>query len=149
MFAGVTAIREPDVLARLRAELPALVWINVTTAIAWISYFYSLKHLQPSVVNTLHSGAGPLTVIALAAFGIHIARPSEVRQGELVCYAGLAAALAFICWAVLAGPCRRAGGQCSRHGSRSAATDGERRRHHHLAAVVPAAERAAGSAPMR
>jgi hypothetical protein len=22
-----------------------------------------LKHLQPSVVNTLHSGAGPLTVI--------------------------------------------------------------------------------------
>jgi hypothetical protein len=24
-----------------------------------------LKHLRPSVVNTLHSGAGPLTVILL------------------------------------------------------------------------------------
>jgi drug/metabolite transporter (DMT)-like permease len=103
IFAGVMAFREPAALVRLRAELPALAWINVTTAIAWISYFYSLKHLQPSVVNTLHSGAGPLTVIALAAFGIHIARPSEVRQGELVCDAGLAAALGFICWAVLAG----------------------------------------------
>jgi drug/metabolite transporter (DMT)-like permease len=103
IFTGVTVLREPAVLGKLRRELPALLWINVTTAIAWISYFFSLKHLQPSVVNTLHSGAGPLTVIALASFGLHIARPSAVGKGELVCYGGLAAALAFICWAVLAG----------------------------------------------
>jgi drug/metabolite transporter (DMT)-like permease len=103
MFAAVTAIREPAAFARMRRELPALAWINVTTAVAWISYFYSLKHLQPSVVNTLHSGAGPLTVILLASFGIHIARPSAVRQAELVCHAGLAASLGVLCWAVLAG----------------------------------------------
>jgi drug/metabolite transporter (DMT)-like permease len=102
-FAGVTAIREPAAFARMRRELPALAWINVTTAIAWISYFFSLKHLQPSVVNTLHSGAGPLTVILLASFGIHIARPSVVNQAERLCYAGLAASLGVLCWAVLAG----------------------------------------------
>jgi hypothetical protein len=33
-----------------------------------------LKHLQPSVVNTLHSGAGPLTVILLASFGTELLR---------------------------------------------------------------------------
>jgi hypothetical protein len=102
-FAAVTAIREPAAFARMRRELPALAWINVTTAIAWISYFFSLKHLQPSVVNTLHSGAGPLTVILLASFGIHIARPSAVNQAERLCYAGLAASLGFLCWAVLTG----------------------------------------------
>ena len=102
-FAAVTALREPAAFARMRQELPALAWINVTTAIAWISYFFSLKHLQPSVVNTLHSGAGPLTVILLAAFGIHVARASAVNQAERLCYAGLAASLAFLCWAVLAG----------------------------------------------
>jgi hypothetical protein len=102
-FAAVTAVRELAAFARMRQELPALAWINVTTAIAWISYFFSLKHLQPSVVNTLHSGAGPLTVILLASFGIHIARPSAVNQAERLCYAGLAASLGFLCWAVVAG----------------------------------------------
>jgi drug/metabolite transporter (DMT)-like permease len=102
-FAGVTAMREPAAFARMRQELPALAWINLTTAIAWISYFFSLKHLQPSVVNTLHSGAGPLTVILLASFAIHIARPSAVNQAERLSYAWLAASLGFLCWAVLAG----------------------------------------------
>ncbi len=102
-FAGVTMIRDPDALARMRGELPALAWINVTTAIAWISYFFSLKHLQPSVVNTLHSGAGPLTVILLASFGIHIAQPSLLRRAEYVCQAGLAASLGVLWWVVLTG----------------------------------------------
>jgi uncharacterized membrane protein len=103
IFGVVTAIRCPVEFVRMRSELPALVWMNVTTALAWISYFYALKHLQPSIVNTLHSGMGPLTVIMLALLGLNITKPAAVRFGEYVCYAGLALVPAAMWWIVLSG----------------------------------------------
>jgi drug/metabolite transporter (DMT)-like permease len=102
VFGAVAVICKPDELVRMRGEIPALVWMNLLTALAWTSYFFSLKYLQPSIVNTLHSGAGPLTVVVLAAFGIHIARPSPMRRIEHICYLGIAASLLFLCWVVLA-----------------------------------------------
>jgi drug/metabolite transporter (DMT)-like permease len=101
MFAAVAILRRPDELSRMRAEIPAFIWMNVLTAVAWTSYFFSLKYLQPSIVNTLHSGAGPLTVVVLAAFGIHIARPSPIRRVEYFCYLGIALSLFFLGWVVL------------------------------------------------
>ena len=102
-FGTVALVRAPHEFATMRAEWRTMLWMNVTTALAWLCYFYSLKHLQPSIVNTLHSGIGPLTVIALSAFGWHITKPSPVRKAEYVCYAGLAGSLAFLWWVVLAG----------------------------------------------
>jgi len=102
VFGAVTIIRKPDELARIRGEIPALISMNLLTALAWTSYFFSLKYLQPSIVNTLHSGAGPLTVVALAAFGIHIAKPSPIRPVEYLGYMGIAASLFFLWWVVLA-----------------------------------------------
>jgi len=103
VFGAVALIRAPHEFSTMRAEWRAMLWMNATTALAWISYFYSLKHLQPSIVSTLHSGIGPLTVIALSGLGLHIAEPSRVRKAEYVCYAGLAGSLAFLWWVVLAG----------------------------------------------
>ena len=102
VFGTVTMLRKSDELSLMRAEIPAFIWMNVLTAVAWTSYFFSLKYLQPSIVNTLHSGAGPLTVVVLAAFGIHIARPSPMRHVEYLCYAGIALSLFFLWWVVLA-----------------------------------------------
>jgi NADPH2:quinone reductase len=38
--------------------------------------FFALSHLEPSIVNTMHSGMGPLTVVALAALGAPSPRPT-------------------------------------------------------------------------
>jgi drug/metabolite transporter (DMT)-like permease len=103
VFCAVTLIRDPWGLAGLRRELSAVFWMNVTTAVAWICYFFALKHLQPSIVNTLHSGAGPLTVIALSSLGIHFAKPSRISTAEYLCHAGLAGSLIFLWWVVLSG----------------------------------------------
>jgi drug/metabolite transporter (DMT)-like permease len=103
VFGAVALMRAPREFATMRAEWRTMLWMNATTALAWLCYFYSLKHLQPSIVNTLHSGAGPLTVIALSMLGWHITKPSPVRKAEYVCYAGLAGSLAVLWWVVLAG----------------------------------------------
>jgi drug/metabolite transporter (DMT)-like permease len=101
-FGAITILRSPGEFALMRREIPAFIWMNMLTAVAWTSYFFSLKYLQPSIVNTLHSGAGPLTVVVMAAFGIHIARPSPMRRIEYICYLGIAASLLFLGWVVLA-----------------------------------------------
>lgn len=103
VFGTVAWLRAPHEFATMRNEWRAMLWMNTTTALAWLSYFYSLKHLQPSIVNTLHSGIGPLTVIALSAAGWHIVKPSPVRRIEYGCHAGIAGSLAFLWWVVLAG----------------------------------------------
>jgi drug/metabolite transporter (DMT)-like permease len=102
VFGTIAVIRKPNELARMRGEIPAIIWMNLLTALAWTAYFFSLKNLQPSIVNTLHSGAGPLTVVVLASCGFHIARPSSMRNVEYLCYLGIAASLFFLWWVVLA-----------------------------------------------
>lgn len=103
IFGAVALMRAPTELSAIRREWRVMLWMNATTALAWICYFSSLKHLQPSIVNTLHSGVGPLTVLVLSGLGLHIATPSRVRAAEYLCYAGLAGSLAFLWWVVLAG----------------------------------------------
>jgi drug/metabolite transporter (DMT)-like permease len=103
LFGLIALIRAPEELAILGTEWRAMLWMNITTALAWTAYFYSLAHLQPSIVNTLHSGVGPLTVVVLSALGLNIARPGSVRRAEHACHAGIAASLAFLWWVVLSG----------------------------------------------
>jgi hypothetical protein len=101
---GVRTSRSlPSLLPRIRVELPTFIWMNITTAISWSCYFYGLKTLQPSVVNTLHSAIGPLTVVALGVFGLFGFPRTATNRPERVCYAGLAASIAALWWVTLAG----------------------------------------------
>ena len=88
---------------KLRGHGRTVLMMNVTTALAWSCYFFGLSHLEPSIVNTLHSGMGPLTVVALAAFGVRLAKTEHVGWAEYLGYAGIALSLV-----ALAGSCCRA-----------------------------------------
>jgi drug/metabolite transporter (DMT)-like permease len=103
VFVVLTAIRSPGDFTKLREHAATAVAMNVTTAIAWTCYFFGLKHLEPSIVNTVHSGMGPLTVVALAAVGIRLTKDEAVSRREYACYAGLALSLVGLWWVVLSG----------------------------------------------
>jgi len=103
IFGVIALMRAPAEFNKVRREWRIMLGMNATTALAWICYFSSLKNLQPSIVNTMHSGVGPLTVVFLSAFGLLVAKPSRVRSAEYLCYAGLGGSLAFLWWVVLAG----------------------------------------------
>ncbi len=103
LFGAITAIRTPHEFARLRGQASTVLGMNVTTALAWTCYFFALTHLEPAIVNTMHSGMGPLTVIALGACGIRLAKPSVVGRREALGYAGIALSLVGLWWVVLTG----------------------------------------------
>ncbi|SRR6266545_2151188 len=103
VFGAITAIKTPGELAKLRAHLATVLAMTVTTALAWTCYFFALTHLEPSIVTTLHSGMGPLTVIALAACGVRLSKPTVIGRQEALGYAGIALSLAGLWWVVLSG----------------------------------------------
>lgn len=103
LFAVLTALRNPSEFARLRQHPGPVIAMNVTTAIAWNCYFFALTHLEPSVVNTLHSGIGPLVVVILGALGVRLAGKGRPGPWEMACYAGIALSLAALWWVVLSG----------------------------------------------
>lgn len=103
IFGGIALWRDRAGLAKLRSHLGLVVAMNVTTALAWTSYFFALKFVQPSVLNALHSGFGPLTVVVLGLCGVALAGQDKWSRLEGACYAGLAASMAFLWWVVLSG----------------------------------------------
>jgi drug/metabolite transporter (DMT)-like permease len=103
VFGSITAVRTPAEFKTLRGHIATVLAMNLTTAIAWSCYFFALTHLQPSIVNTVHSGMGPLTVVALAACGVRLAKPGVVGRGELWSYAAIAVSIVALWWVVLSG----------------------------------------------
>ncbi len=67
--------------------------LNATTAAAWLSYFFALKHAEPAIVNTLYTGIGPITVLVLSVLGVSMAGRAETGLVERFGYGGILLAL--------------------------------------------------------
>lgn len=103
IFSFVTLLRRPRVWRDFRGQLRRLAWVNLTTGVAWLAFFYAIKHLEPAVASTLYMGAGPLAVLALPRR--RRSRRDEAPRAacERACYVGLAATLAALWLVVLGG----------------------------------------------
>jgi drug/metabolite transporter (DMT)-like permease len=103
IFAVVTLIRSPGDFAKLRGHGGTVLAVNLTTAIAWSSFFFALTQIDPSIVNTIHSAMGPLIVVGLGAFGISLAQRTETNGLERVGYVGIALSVVALWFVVLGG----------------------------------------------
>ena len=88
-FGAIVWSFKRDQLFALARHIPAVVAMNIATAMAWTSYFFGLAHLEPAIVNTIHSGVAPLTVIALTAMGMAIAGNHRAGRLEAWLLAGM------------------------------------------------------------
>jgi hypothetical protein len=82
LFALLAFWRDARQFARLLRAWRLLVAANAATAVAWLSYFYALAHLEPAVVNTLHAGIGAATVLLAAGGGIRAAQIGSLEASE-------------------------------------------------------------------
>jgi drug/metabolite transporter (DMT)-like permease len=62
VFLPIALVRDPAGLAALVRRPAPLLGINVTTALAWLSFFFALKTIEPALVQVLFYGVGPLSV---------------------------------------------------------------------------------------
>lgn len=102
-FAALSWWRTPQDWKRIATQSNTILAMNITTGLAWTSYFFGLTHLEPAAVNTLHSGIGPLTVIALGLAGFSIAGKVAMGRLEGACHIAVALTLAAIWIVVIAG----------------------------------------------
>ena len=103
LFTAIPLLRDRSAFGKLRGHGRTVLMMNIFTALAWSCYFFGLSHLEPSLVNTLHSGMAPLTILVLAAFGFRLARTGSIGWWEYAGYAGIALSLVAVSWVVLAG----------------------------------------------
>ncbi len=61
-FLPLALVRDPGGLAALGRCPASFLWINATTAVAWLSFFFALKTIEPALVQILFYGIGPLSV---------------------------------------------------------------------------------------
>jgi len=103
LFTAVPLLRNRAAFAKLRGHGRTILMMNITTALAWSCYFFALSRIEPSAVNTLHSGMAPLTVVVLGLFGIRLAQADSIGWQEGAGYAAIALTLIALVWVVLSG----------------------------------------------
>src|SRR5215813_10819448 len=81
VFLPIALAGSPASVVRLLRRPRELFWVNVTTALAWISFFYALRTVEPLLVQVLFSGIGPLVIIWLDG--------GDRSRGERVGHLGL------------------------------------------------------------
>jgi len=90
----IALLRARESLAVLLRQSGDLFWVNVTSALAWLAFFAALRLIEPTLVQILYSGIGPLSVIWIDR---HLRRAGSrvpLTRAERPIYAGLVASLA-------------------------------------------------------
>ena len=100
---AVALLEKERTLRVVFADLRTLALMNAFTALAWLSYFQSLRFLEPAIANVLHAGVGPLTIMAMAVLGWRIVDPGRMTAIETVCQAAMGLCLAALIAAALLG----------------------------------------------
>lgn len=62
VFVPIALLRDPGGLVALARRPSQLFWVNATTALAWLSFFFALRTIEPAIVQILFYGIGPLSV---------------------------------------------------------------------------------------
>jgi len=88
-FLLVALIERERTLRVVFADLRTFLLMNLFTAGAWLSYFQSLRHLEPAVANVLHAGLGPLTIVMMSAIGWRIVDAGVLTPLEAICQAAM------------------------------------------------------------
>ncbi len=102
-FLVVALLEKRSSLRVVFADRRAFLLMNLFTACAWLSYFQSLRFLEPAIANVLHAGIGPLTILAMGAIGWRIVDAGRITSFESACQAAMALCLAGLIASALLG----------------------------------------------
>jgi len=102
VFAPIALVRSPESFRLLARRPGEVLAVNVTTALAWIAFFYALRTIEPLLVQILFSGVGPLSVTWLDRF-VALTRPKPLGRTERAIHLGLLVSLVLAAVVVVSG----------------------------------------------
>ncbi len=73
---------EKQLLSQIKANTHLIIGLNITTAICWISSFYALQFIEPSIENTINTAIGPFITIVI---GLRLQQSISFKITELIC----------------------------------------------------------------
>lgn len=82
VFGASLLIFRHDQIELLCREWRGVLALNVTTLLAWMSYFGSLRLVEPAAANLAFSGVAPIAVAALGTIGLSSANEVIVTRVE-------------------------------------------------------------------
>jgi drug/metabolite transporter (DMT)-like permease len=101
-FGLCTLVLLPGALVHSRSSLTVLwrrprelLWVNATSAIAWLAFLFALKLVEPALVQILYAGIGPLSVLWIDRHLPGAGPAAPVTRAERRIYLGLVASLTF------------------------------------------------------
>ncbi len=103
VFLPIGLVNSRDSLAVLLRRPRDLFWVNVTSAIAWLAFLYALRLIEPSLVQILYSGIGPLSVVWIDRHLPGAIPAVPLTRAERPIYVGLLASLVFAAAVALGG----------------------------------------------
>jgi len=96
VFLAISLLERRRSLHVIFADPLTLVCMNTFTATAWLSYFYSIRTIEPAITATIHAGIGPLVLGASAALGIRIVDLGTMSRLEAACQRGILGTLVYM-----------------------------------------------------
>ena len=102
VFLPIALVRDPAGLTALVRRRSQLFWMNATTGVAWLSFFFALRTIEPALVQVLFYGIGPLSVRWVDGLVPGSARATLTRV-EHALHLGLMASLIIAVAVVLGG----------------------------------------------
>lgn len=103
VFGGWASWRQAGEVRALIGNVRQFLALNLTTAAAWMAYFFALKHMEPAIVTTLYTGVGSIAVLALSGLGVSMAMKVQTSWLERAGYVGVIASLLAIAAVALLG----------------------------------------------
>src|SRR5712692_1200704 len=95
VFLPIGLVHSRGSLVVLRRRPRDLFWVNVTSAMAWLAFLYALRLIEPSLVQILYSGIGPLSVVWIDRHFPGATPAVPLTRAERPIYVGLLASLVF------------------------------------------------------
>lgn len=83
-------------LQLLRTAWRSVIAVNLTTLVAWLSYFGSLRLVEPAAVNLAFSGVAPVAVAGWGLLGLRSAAHSKPGRTEGLLHWGLMAVIGLL-----------------------------------------------------
>lgn len=90
VFGAALLVFSPGQLRLLIRGWRTVLLLNLTTAMAWLSYFQALRLVEPAAVNLAFSGIAPVAVMALGALGLTSQGERRPGNAERAMHWGLA-----------------------------------------------------------